>query len=88
MKMKLKINIFSCNLYPFNIDVHFKHENSLCTLPNFFNILKQYNYLQIYIRLYGWKKDNGTMVSIFKYPQWILRWLENFFLYDKCDLFF
>jgi hypothetical protein len=32
MKMRLKIKIFLCKLYPFNIDVYFKHHNTSCTL--------------------------------------------------------
>ncbi len=30
---------FPCNLYPFNIDVHFKHENTLCTLLKIVDII-------------------------------------------------
>ncbi len=32
MKMRLKIKIFPCKLYPFNIDVCFKHQNISCIL--------------------------------------------------------
>jgi hypothetical protein len=40
MKMKLKIKIFPCNLYPFNIDVDCKHENTLCTLLKIVHIIQ------------------------------------------------
>jgi hypothetical protein len=32
MKMKPKINVLPFKLYPFNIDVYFKHRNMSCTL--------------------------------------------------------
>jgi hypothetical protein len=32
MKMRLRIKIFPSKLYPFHIDVYFKHQNTLCTL--------------------------------------------------------
>jgi len=32
MKMRPKIKIFPCKLYPFNIDVYFKHSNKSCRL--------------------------------------------------------
>ncbi len=32
MKMRLRIKIFPSKLYPFNIDVYFKHQNTSCTL--------------------------------------------------------
>ncbi len=32
MKMRQKIKIFPCKLYPFNIHVYFKHRNTSCTL--------------------------------------------------------
>jgi hypothetical protein len=36
---------------------------------SFFHFLKQYNYLQLHIHLYGSRKDNETMVSISKHVQ-------------------
>jgi hypothetical protein len=77
MRMGLKIKIFAYNLYPFNIDLCFKHEIISCTLLKLFTLSKfenldgfrQYNYLQLYTHLYGERKDNGMMVSISKYPQ-------------------
>jgi hypothetical protein len=53
------------------------------------DFLKQYNYLQLYIHLYVKKKDNGTMISISKYAQSILRRLEfKFFKSKIVKLFF
>jgi hypothetical protein len=54
MQMRLRIKIFPSKLYPFMIDVCFKHWNTSCTLPKIVQIiqslenldfLKQYNYL-------------------------------------------
>jgi len=62
MKMRLKIKIFQSKLYPFMINVCFKHWNTSCTLLKNclhysslenLEILKQYDYLQFYIHLYG-----------------------------------
>ncbi len=48
IKMKLKIKIFPCKLYAFNIDVCFKHQNTSCTLLKIVYII-QYNYLNNFI---------------------------------------
>ncbi len=58
MKMKLKIKIFPCNLYPFNIDVHFKHENTLCTLLKIVYIIQIFKFgfsqaIKLFTNLYS-----------------------------------
>ncbi len=32
IKMRPKTKIFPCKLYPFNIDIYFKHQNNSCTM--------------------------------------------------------
>ncbi len=48
--MKLKIKIFPCKLYAFNIDVCFKHQNTSCTLLKVIYIIL-YNYLNNFISI-------------------------------------
>jgi len=64
---------FQTSKYIMHIAKNYLHYPSLKNL----DFLKQYNYLQLYIHLHSWQKDNGIMVSISKYPQWILRWLKK-----------
>ncbi len=68
------MKFFPYKLYPFNIDVYFKHRNNsllkivyiIQVLKNL-NFIKQYNYSQLCIHLYCLKKDNGTMLLISKH---------------------
>jgi hypothetical protein len=43
MKMKQTKKIFPCKLYPFNIDVYFKHQNTSCTLLKIVYIIQVLN---------------------------------------------
>jgi hypothetical protein len=51
MKIKPKIKIFTCKLYPFNIDVYFKYQNTTCTLLEIvyiIQVLKTWDFLKQY----------------------------------------
>jgi hypothetical protein len=95
--MRLRIIFFPFKLYPFKIDICFKHWNTSCTLlKNYIHysslenldFLKQYDYyLQLYIHLNGERKDNGNIVPISTYPEWILRGFKIFFSSYKCGNF-
>ncbi len=91
---RLQIKIFPCKLYPFNIDVCFKHQNTSCTLLKIVYIFELGIFLNniiiykfIFICMVK-EKTNGIMISICKYPQWILTWLKNFMFYYECEFFF
>ncbi len=51
MKIRPKIKIFTCKLYPFNIDVYFKYQNTTCTLLEIvynIQVLKTWDFLKQY----------------------------------------